>query len=166
MAFTKIAITLEYLTFFDITCAKWRLCHSSLYQWSFGVTMWEIMSRGKTPYPGVHTHELLTYLEASHRLKPPVDCDSKLWVSPPTSPYCHYIVVFVLTKKAPQTRLLANDAGRPTGAGWSGTWSSSKWCQLVSFESNLTKGLKELTEYRYLGLIIDHRWCRDQCAPD
>ncbi|XP_041925461.1 tyrosine-protein kinase receptor TYRO3 isoform X1 [Alosa sapidissima] len=47
--------------------------------WSFGVTMWEIMSRGKTPYPGVHNHDLLAYLEASHRLKPPADCESTLY---------------------------------------------------------------------------------------
>ncbi|XP_062372838.1 tyrosine-protein kinase receptor TYRO3 [Sardina pilchardus] len=47
--------------------------------WSFGVTMWEIMSRGKTPYPGVHNHELLAYLEAGQRLKPPADCESTLY---------------------------------------------------------------------------------------
>ncbi|XP_067117804.1 tyrosine-protein kinase Mer isoform X2 [Osmerus mordax] len=46
--------------------------------WSFGVTMWEIVSRGRTPYPGIHNHELLEYLEAEHRLKQP-DCDAKLY---------------------------------------------------------------------------------------
>lgn len=43
--------------------------------------MWEIVSRGKTPYPGVHNHELLDLLLCGHRLKPPVDCDQKLLVS-------------------------------------------------------------------------------------
>ncbi|KAL0970430.1 hypothetical protein UPYG_G00241840 [Umbra pygmaea] len=43
--------------------------------WSFGVTMWEILSRGKTPYPGVHNHELLDLLNAGHRLKPP-ECEN------------------------------------------------------------------------------------------
>ncbi|KAL2079313.1 hypothetical protein ACEWY4_025057 [Coilia grayii] len=47
--------------------------------WSFGVTMWEIMSRGRTPYPGVHNHELLAYLEAGRRLNLPAECDSKLY---------------------------------------------------------------------------------------
>lgn len=47
--------------------------------WSFGITMWEIVSRGKTPYPGVHNHELLDLLLTGHRLKPTEDCDSKLW---------------------------------------------------------------------------------------
>ncbi|XP_042368582.1 tyrosine-protein kinase receptor TYRO3-like [Plectropomus leopardus] len=47
--------------------------------WSFGVTMWEIVSRGRTPYPGVHNHELLDLLLSGHRLKPPDDCDHKLY---------------------------------------------------------------------------------------
>ncbi|XP_037334488.2 tyrosine-protein kinase Mer isoform X1 [Pungitius pungitius] len=47
--------------------------------WSFGVTMWEIVSRGRTPYPGVHNHELLELLLSGHRLKPPEDCDHRLY---------------------------------------------------------------------------------------
>ncbi|XP_027894335.1 ephrin type-A receptor 1 isoform X2 [Xiphophorus couchianus] len=47
--------------------------------WSFGVTMWEIVSRGKTPYPAVHNHELLDLLLSGHRLKPPAECDEKLY---------------------------------------------------------------------------------------
>lgn len=47
-------------------------------QWSFGVTMWEIVSRGRTPYPGVHNHELLDLLLSGHRLKQPEECDHKL----------------------------------------------------------------------------------------
>ncbi|KAM4565173.1 tyrosine-protein kinase receptor TYRO3 [Fundulus diaphanus] len=47
--------------------------------WSFGVTMWEIASRGKTPYPAVHNYELLDLLMSGHRLKPPEDCDPKLY---------------------------------------------------------------------------------------
>ncbi|XP_046904833.1 tyrosine-protein kinase receptor TYRO3 isoform X2 [Hypomesus transpacificus] len=46
--------------------------------WSFGVTMWEIVSRGRTPYPGIHNHELLEHLEGEHRLKQP-DCDAQLY---------------------------------------------------------------------------------------
>nr|XP_046236325.1 tyrosine-protein kinase receptor UFO [Scatophagus argus] len=47
--------------------------------WSFGVTMWEIASRGRTPYPGVHNHEVLDLLQLGKRLKPPEDCDHKLY---------------------------------------------------------------------------------------
>ncbi|KAG9274139.1 tyrosine-protein kinase receptor TYRO3-like [Astyanax mexicanus] len=46
--------------------------------WSFGVTMWEIVSRGRTPYPGIPNHELLDMLEAGHRLKQG-ECDDKLY---------------------------------------------------------------------------------------
>ncbi|XP_056156208.1 tyrosine-protein kinase receptor TYRO3 [Lampris incognitus] len=47
--------------------------------WSFGVTMWEIVTRGRTPYPGVHNHELLDLLRSGYRPKQPEDCDSKLY---------------------------------------------------------------------------------------
>ncbi|XP_054609971.1 tyrosine-protein kinase receptor TYRO3 [Dunckerocampus dactyliophorus] len=47
--------------------------------WSFGVTMWEIASLGKTPYPGVQNHELLNLLLSGHRLKPPDGCDHRLY---------------------------------------------------------------------------------------
>uniref|UniRef100_A0A672I2I9 receptor protein-tyrosine kinase n=1 Tax=Salarias fasciatus TaxID=181472 RepID=A0A672I2I9_SALFA len=67
---------------------KWMSMESlseSLYSsksdvWSFGVTMWEIMSRGRTPYPGVHNHELLDLLQSGYRLKAPEDCDHKYQV--------------------------------------------------------------------------------------
>ncbi|KAM8881245.1 tyrosine-protein kinase Mer [Synchiropus picturatus] len=47
--------------------------------WSFGVTMWEIVSRGMTPYPGVHNYEMLDFLLSGHRLKAPKDCDLQLY---------------------------------------------------------------------------------------
>ncbi|XP_062849196.1 tyrosine-protein kinase receptor TYRO3 [Trichomycterus rosablanca] len=46
--------------------------------WSFGVTMWEIVSRGRTPYPGIPNHELLEMLEHGYQLKQG-DCESKLY---------------------------------------------------------------------------------------
>ncbi|XP_029382825.1 tyrosine-protein kinase receptor TYRO3 [Echeneis naucrates] len=47
--------------------------------WSFGVTMWEIVSWGRTPYPGVQNNELLDLLLSGMRLKPPEGCDHKLY---------------------------------------------------------------------------------------
>lgn len=42
--------------------------------WAFGVTMWEIMTRGQTPYPGVENSEIYEYLIKGERLKQPLDC--------------------------------------------------------------------------------------------
>ncbi|XP_067831699.1 tyrosine-protein kinase Mer-like [Heptranchias perlo] len=47
--------------------------------WSFGVTMWEIVTRGRTPYPGLQNHEIYDFLHAGNRLKQPSDCLDKLY---------------------------------------------------------------------------------------
>ncbi|XP_041069746.1 tyrosine-protein kinase receptor TYRO3 isoform X1 [Carcharodon carcharias] len=47
--------------------------------WSFGVTMWEIATRGQTPYPGVENAEIYDYLIRGHRLKQPPDCIDELY---------------------------------------------------------------------------------------
>ncbi|XP_019125781.2 tyrosine-protein kinase Mer [Larimichthys crocea] len=47
--------------------------------WAFGVTMWEIATRGMTPYPGIQNHEIYDYLLEGHRLKQPTDCLDELY---------------------------------------------------------------------------------------
>ncbi|XP_038643475.1 putative neurotrophin receptor LTRK 1 isoform X2 [Scyliorhinus canicula] len=47
--------------------------------WSFGVTMWEIMTWGKSPYPGLQNHEIYDFLHAGNRLKQPSDCLDRLY---------------------------------------------------------------------------------------
>ncbi|XP_078057058.1 tyrosine-protein kinase receptor UFO-like [Mustelus asterias] len=47
--------------------------------WSFGVTMWEIMTRGKSPYPGLQNHEIYDFLHEGNRLKQPSNCLDKLY---------------------------------------------------------------------------------------
>lgn len=61
--------------------ALWKGLHPNLLlcsQWAFGVTMWEIATRGMTPYPGVQNHEMYDYLLHGHRLKQPEDCLDEL----------------------------------------------------------------------------------------
>ncbi|XP_053191926.1 tyrosine-protein kinase receptor TYRO3 [Scomber japonicus] len=47
--------------------------------WAFGVTMWEIMTRGQTPYPGVENSEIYEYLIKGERLKKPADCREDIY---------------------------------------------------------------------------------------
>lgn len=47
---------------------------SILSQWAFGVTMWEIMTRGQTPYAGIENAEIYNYLIGGNRLKQPPEC--------------------------------------------------------------------------------------------
>ncbi|XP_068580867.1 tyrosine-protein kinase Mer [Cebidichthys violaceus] len=47
--------------------------------WAFGVTMWEIATRGMTPYPGIQNHEIYDYLLEGQRLKQPGDCLDDLY---------------------------------------------------------------------------------------
>lgn len=50
-------------------------------QWAFGVTMWEIVTRGQTPYPGVENSEIYEFLIKGERLKKPLDCRDDMWVT-------------------------------------------------------------------------------------
>ncbi|XP_028293535.1 tyrosine-protein kinase receptor TYRO3 isoform X2 [Gouania willdenowi] len=47
--------------------------------WSFGVTMWEILTRGQTPYPGVENSEIYEFLIKGERLKKPPACRDDLY---------------------------------------------------------------------------------------
>ena len=40
-------------------------------QWSYGVTMWEIFSGGKAPFPGIDPLTLMEFLESGQRMPKP-----------------------------------------------------------------------------------------------
>ncbi|CAF3033085.1 unnamed protein product [Rotaria sp. Silwood2] len=49
--------------------------------WSFGVLLWELMSRGKTPYPGIDNADIYTYVKHGYRLQQPTYCPQLLYKS-------------------------------------------------------------------------------------
>ncbi|XP_047467328.1 tyrosine-protein kinase receptor TYRO3 [Mugil cephalus] len=47
--------------------------------WAFGVTMWEIMTRAQTPYPGLENSEIYEFLMRGQRLKRPGHCREDIY---------------------------------------------------------------------------------------
>jgi len=47
-------------------------------QWSFGVTLWELMTLGQQPYADVDPFEMMTYLLHGYRMCQPVHCPNEL----------------------------------------------------------------------------------------
>ncbi len=53
-----------------VACTDWCSC----LQWSFGVVMWELLSRGMKPYPGVDNLDIKRFLKRGERLEKPSHC--------------------------------------------------------------------------------------------
>jgi len=47
--------------------------------WAFGVTMWEIFSYGKMPYPGLSNRETVDDVLKGYRLQIPKDCPNEIY---------------------------------------------------------------------------------------
>jgi len=47
--------------------------------WSFGVLMWEIVTLGSTPYPGMSGSEVMKQVGEGHRLDKPDHCDREIY---------------------------------------------------------------------------------------
>jgi serine/threonine protein kinase len=66
---------------------KWMAFESLLGQvytsqsdvWSYGILLWEIMTLGGTPYPGIQAQELFKKLEKGYRMESPPNCPNYLF---------------------------------------------------------------------------------------
>ena len=53
---------------------------SCMFQWSFGVAMWEIMTHGDVPYESLKAEGLLMTLQDGQRLEQPSSCPNQMYV--------------------------------------------------------------------------------------
>ncbi|XP_066584360.1 proto-oncogene tyrosine-protein kinase receptor Ret [Prorops nasuta] len=47
--------------------------------WSFGVLLWELVTLGASPYPGVDVHNLYNLLKVGYRMERPANCSPQLY---------------------------------------------------------------------------------------
>lgn len=50
----------------------------AVFQWSYGVVLWELLTRGVTPYPEVDNWDIIRYLKAGRRMPQPNYCPNML----------------------------------------------------------------------------------------
>ena len=65
---------------------SWQLASRSDYvlilflicKWSYGITLWEVMTKGRMPYPGVPVSDVIQFIEEGNRLGKPVNCPDEM----------------------------------------------------------------------------------------
>jgi len=50
-----------------------------MFQWSFGVVLWELLTRGMCPYPTVDNWDMMRFLKAERRLEKPDFCPDEMY---------------------------------------------------------------------------------------
>lgn len=81
--------------------------------WSFGILLWEIVTLGSTPYPGVSTGDLLPLLKSGYRMEKPTNCSKELLVNKKLCIKSCFICFFIVSG----TRLCVNAGKHRQGKG-------------------------------------------------
>ena len=81
--YTKTLLSLSFLQF----PIKWTAPEAALYNrftiksdvWSFGILLYEILTYGRFPYPGMSNYEVLEKVPQGYRMPPPSGCPDSLY---------------------------------------------------------------------------------------
>ena len=81
----KLSNVLVYIIIMYAVSSVFSECYlnhdfNRFFQWSYGVTVWELMTLGLEPYYDVQVDNMPLYLSHGHRLTPPYGCPRELWV--------------------------------------------------------------------------------------
>ena len=110
--------------------------------WSFGVLMWEIVTLGSTPYPGMSGSEVMKKVREGERLDKPEHCDREI-----------YNMMFYCWDKDPSERPTFKDLVQVSQT-WVASETKCNLFNLQNLESLLTKG----TDYIDLNQFPDHAY--------
>lgn len=133
--------------------------------WAFGVTMWEIVTRGQTPYAGIENAEIYNYLISGNRLKQPPECLEdvydlmcRCWHSEPKLRPSFGALKLQLEMILARLSLLSSsqdplyvNIGKPHGVSWNGPSTDSPFGTLDSEVSVSGAAAVAVTsDYRYI----------------
>jgi proto-oncogene tyrosine-protein kinase Ret len=82
----KIIIYNDLINYFSTVPVKWMAIESladHIYTsksdvWSFGILLWELITLGSSPYPGIAVQNLFHLLRAGYRMERPENCSYPL----------------------------------------------------------------------------------------
>jgi len=80
------------------------------FRWSFGVVLWEIVTLGGAPYPGISSQQLLLLLKEGYRMGRPDNCSQCMyvWCHKGKNAHCHCLVTDVDELNINQLKIIIN----------------------------------------------------------